>query len=279
MEPPTALEPVPISEEKNKVFAACCRFNLQMWVRGQYTGYRGSRASIRNRRRKLIALKCSIDNWRWAGVPFFLRTGKRWPRASASFRLRSASRPRACFLRIPGVGAQGPDHLTFDLGGFLQDVVVVLTASDRARVCGWTNSACQFAMHDTGFIGDVLEAYERLILDRHARRSPRCSTRRKALSACGKCPPPCWKGAPPVRLYAPGSWGPTRFTNSSPRGPGDCRSSAFGGILTSWGARRRPRPVRPSLTSFRVPCHSCTSREAPAGSSSRGQRTVTVAVV
>ena len=66
-------------------------------VRGQYTGYRAEDGvDPESDTETFIALKCSIDNWRWAGVPFFLRTGKRLAEGSGSSRSPSGSRPRAC---------------------------------------------------------------------------------------------------------------------------------------------------------------------------------------
>ncbi len=78
MEPPTHLAPKPISEEKNKVFRSMLPIQPTDVVRGQYTGYRSEEGvSPESDTETFIALKCSIDNWRWAGVPFYLRTGKR----------------------------------------------------------------------------------------------------------------------------------------------------------------------------------------------------------
>jgi glucose-6-phosphate 1-dehydrogenase len=95
MEPPTALEPMPISEEKNKVFRSMPPIDPKEVVRGQYTGYRLEEGvDPESDTETFIALKCSIDNWRWAGVPFFLRTGKRLS--------PSGSRPRACFPWVRG---------------------------------------------------------------------------------------------------------------------------------------------------------------------------------
>src|SRR5579859_6533910 len=75
MEPPTALEPRAISEEKNKVFRSMLPVKCSDVVRGQFTGYRELEGVARDSDTEtFIALKCSIDNWRWAGVPFFLRT-------------------------------------------------------------------------------------------------------------------------------------------------------------------------------------------------------------
>ena len=78
MEPPTSLEPTPISEEKNKVFRSMLPIRPADVVRGQYTGYRAEEGiSPESDTETFIALKCFIDNWRWAGVPFYWRTGKR----------------------------------------------------------------------------------------------------------------------------------------------------------------------------------------------------------
>lgn len=78
MEPPTALAPEPISEEKNKVFRSMLPIEPRDVVRGQYIGYRSEPGvDPESDTDTFIALKCAIDNWRWAGVPFFLRTGKR----------------------------------------------------------------------------------------------------------------------------------------------------------------------------------------------------------
>ncbi|HTE41778.1 MAG TPA: glucose-6-phosphate dehydrogenase, partial [Steroidobacteraceae bacterium] len=77
MEPPTALEQRSIGEEKNKVFRSMLPIQPTDVVRGQYSGYRAEEGvSPESDTETFIALKCSIDNWRWAGVPFYLRTGK-----------------------------------------------------------------------------------------------------------------------------------------------------------------------------------------------------------
>ena len=62
-----------------------------------------------------IALKVEIDNWRWAGVPFFLRTGKKLAEGARIISIAFKEPPRTMFPQGSGVGAAGPDHLTFDL--------------------------------------------------------------------------------------------------------------------------------------------------------------------
>jgi glucose-6-phosphate 1-dehydrogenase len=69
-------------------------------IRGQYIGYRSEDGvDPESDTETFIALKCSIDNWCWAGVPFFLRTGKRLEKGSESFPSPSGNHPRACSLQ------------------------------------------------------------------------------------------------------------------------------------------------------------------------------------
>src|SRR5689334_6341281 len=116
MEAPTALEPGPISEEKIKVFRSMLPIEPKDVVRGQYVGYRSEDGVNRESDTETsIALKCAIDNWRWAGVPFFLRTGKRLAEGQRIISIAFREPPKSMFPAGSGVGAQGPDHLTFDL--------------------------------------------------------------------------------------------------------------------------------------------------------------------
>ena len=78
MEPPSALEPRAITEEKNKVFRSLQPIDPARVVRGQYAGYREEPGvAPESQTETLVALRAEIDNWRWSGVPFLLRTGKR----------------------------------------------------------------------------------------------------------------------------------------------------------------------------------------------------------
>jgi glucose-6-phosphate 1-dehydrogenase len=116
MESPTSLEPSPISEEKNKVFRSMLPIKPTDVVRGQYTGYRTEEGvSADSDTETFIALRCFIDNWRWAGVPFYLRTGKRLAQGQRIISIAFREPPKSMFPADSGVSAQGPDHLTFDL--------------------------------------------------------------------------------------------------------------------------------------------------------------------
>jgi len=116
MEAPTHLAPKPISEEKNKVFRSMLPILPANVVRGQYTGYRTEEGvNPESDTETFIALRCDIDNWRWAGVPFYLRTGKRMAEGQRIISIAFREPPKSMFPADSGVGAHGPDHLTFDL--------------------------------------------------------------------------------------------------------------------------------------------------------------------
>lgn len=207
MEPPTALEPAPISEEKNKVFRSMLPILPTDVVRGQYTGYRAEPGvNPESETETFIALKCHIDNWRWAGVPFFLRTGKRLAEGQRIISIAFREPPKSMFPANSGVGAQGPDHLTFDLAD-ASKMSLSFYGKRPGPGMRLDKLSLQFAMHDTGFIGDVLEAYERLILDA-MRGDHTLFNTAEGIERLWEVSTPLLESPPPVRLYAPGSWGP-----------------------------------------------------------------------
>jgi glucose-6-phosphate 1-dehydrogenase len=207
MEPPTALEPKPINEEKNKVFRSMLPLQPTDVVRGQYMGYR-SEAGINpeSDTDTFIALKCFIDNWRWAGVPFYLRTGKRLAEGQRIISLAFREPPKSMFPLGSGVGAQGPDHLTFDLAD-ASKMSLSFYGKRPGPGMRLDKLSLQFAMHDTGREADVLEAYERLILDA-MRGDHTLFTTAEGIEQLWEKSALLLEVPPPVRLYTPGSWGP-----------------------------------------------------------------------
>ena len=133
MEAPTALEPSSISEEKNKVFRSLLPIEPEHVVRGQYLGYRDEPGvDPESETETFIALEGRIDNWRWAGVPFYLRTGKKTGRGSADHLDRL---PRAAQEHVPGrlrrrCARPGPPDLR--PGRCREDVAVVLRQAPRS---------------------------------------------------------------------------------------------------------------------------------------------------
>jgi glucose-6-phosphate 1-dehydrogenase len=207
MEPPTALEPGPISEEKNKVFRSMLPIDPNDVVRGQYHGYRSEDGvDPESDTETFIALKCWIDNWRWAGVPFFLRTGKRLAEGQRIISIAFREPPKSMFPAGSGIGAEGPDHLTFDLADSSK---MSLSFYGKRPGPGMRldKLSLQFAMHETGLIGDVLEAYERLILDA-MRGDHTLFNTADGIERLWEVSKPLLESPPPVRKYLPDSWGP-----------------------------------------------------------------------
>ena len=207
MEPPTALDPASITEEKNKVFRSMVPIEPTDVVRGQYNGYTEIEGvDPESDTETFIALRATIDNWRWAGVPFYLRTGKRMAQGQRIVSIAFREPPKSMFPAGSGVGSQGPDHLTFDLADAAK---MSLSFYGKRPGPGMRldKLSLQFAMHDTGLQGDVLEAYERLILDA-MRGDHTLFTTADGIERLWEVSEPLLDAPPPVRLYAPGSWGP-----------------------------------------------------------------------
>ncbi len=207
MEPPTALEPRAISEEKNKVFRSMRPIEPSHVVRGQYIGYRDEPGVAHDSETDtFIALRVEIDNWRWAGVPFFLRTGKRMAEGARIISIAFREPPKSMFPTGSGIGAHGPDHLTFDLADASK-----LSLSFYGKRPGpgmkLDKLSLQFALHETGRERDVLEAYERLIHDAMSDDHTLFTTA-EGIERLWELSIPLLEALPPVKAYAPGSWGP-----------------------------------------------------------------------
>jgi glucose-6-phosphate 1-dehydrogenase len=207
MEPPTALEPRAISEEKNKVFRSMLPIHSSDVVRGQYTGYRGEKGVASDSDTEtFIALKVGIDNWRWAGTPFYLRTGKKMAEGMRIISIAFKEAPRTMFPGGSGVGQSGPDHLTFDLA---DNSRVSLSFYGKRPGPGMRleKLSMQFSTQETGSASDVMEAYERLILDA-MRGDHTLFTTAEGIESLWERSQPLLDDPPPVKVYPPGTWGP-----------------------------------------------------------------------
>ncbi len=109
MEPPTALDPISISEEKHKVFRSMLPLDPHDVVRGQYDGYRAEEGvDPQSDTETFIALKCFVDNWRWADVPFYLRTGKKLAEGSRIISIAFKEPPKSMFPEAPASATTAP---------------------------------------------------------------------------------------------------------------------------------------------------------------------------
>jgi glucose-6-phosphate 1-dehydrogenase len=207
MEPPTALEPRAISEEKNKVFRSLLPMDPEHVVRGQYSGYREEEGVAPDSDTEtFVALRCGLDNWRWAGVPFYLRTGKRMAEGQRIISIAFKEAPKSMFPPGSGVASNGPDHLTFDLA---DESRVSLSFYGKRPGPGMRleKLSMQFSTQETEAASDVLEAYERLILDA-MRGDHTLFTTAEGIESLWERSTPLLEDPPPVKPYAPGTWGP-----------------------------------------------------------------------
>ena len=116
--------------------------------------------------------------------------------------------PKSMFPTGSGVGAHGPDHLTFDLADASK-----LSLSFYGKRPGpgmrLDKQSLQFALHETGRTADLLEAYERLIYDAMSGDHTLFSSA-EGIESLWERSQPLLENPPPVRPYPPGSWGPER---------------------------------------------------------------------
>jgi glucose-6-phosphate 1-dehydrogenase len=212
MEPPTALEPRAINEEKNKVFRSLRPIDPSQVVRGQFEGYRSCEGVAPDSETEtFVALRCEIDNWRWAGVPFYLRTGKQMAEGARIVSIAFREPPKSMFPAGSGVGAQGPDHLTFDLADASK-----LSLSFYGKRPGpgmkLDKLSLQFALHETEEADSVLEAYERLIHDAMV-GDQTLFTNAEGIERLWEVSHPLLVAPPEVDLYRVGSWGPSAIND------------------------------------------------------------------
>ncbi len=218
MEPPTTLDSASISEEKRKVFRSMLPIDPQYVVRGQYAGYRDEDGVLpESETDTFVALRAEIDNWRWAGVPFYLRTGKKLPEGARIISIAFREPPKSMFPADSGVGLAGPDHLTFDLADAAK---MSLSFYGKRPGTGMRldKLSMQFAMQEDERAAQVLEAYERLIHD--AMRGERTLfTTAEGIERLWEISEPLLADPPPVQPYPAGTWGPDSvYDLIAPRG-------------------------------------------------------------
>jgi glucose-6-phosphate 1-dehydrogenase len=224
MEPPVAFQPDPVRDEKVKILRALRPFALNDLgndvVRGQYAagsilgqpvpGYRSEEHVDPNSKTETFAaLKVLVDNWRWAGVPFYLRAGKRMPKRMTFIAIHFREAPHLLFR-------QQRDHSANEanvLGIRIQPDEGISLKFD-SKVPGPTVRTHPVTMefrYATSFGAEPPEAYERLLLDTMIGDTTLFARRDEVETAWSWLDPllEAWKNEPSgPDLYPAGSWGP-----------------------------------------------------------------------
>ena len=269
MEPPTSLAPGPISDEKLKVFRSMRPIEPHDVVRGQYSGYRGKEevADVLRHRDLHRAARSRSTTGAGPACRSSCAPARSSPRARGSSRSRSRSRRCRCSRPGSNAGMQGPDHLTFDLADQSR---MSLSFYGKRPGPGMKleKLSMQFATHETGSSVDVLEAYERLILDAMRGDHTLFTTADGIETLWEKSIPLLAEPAAGPRLLARLAGAPTRSTSWSPRTPGGCRSSGPGGTRTPAGSRRLRRSTSPARRHRAAARPASATRRRAAGTSS-----------
>jgi glucose-6-phosphate 1-dehydrogenase len=201
MEPPAGNHEDSVRDKKLEMFRATRTADPDRYVRGQYEGYRGiDGVKSDSTTETFAAVELAIDNWRWSGVPFFVRTGKRMPVKS--------SEVSVVFKRPPPLGI-GPGRLPE-----ANEMTVRIEPVPGARLRLFAKRAGEEAFEETDLDvlfekvpGEEPEPYERLLGDAIA-GDPQLFTRQESIEETWRVVQPLLDEPGPVHAYEPGTWGP-----------------------------------------------------------------------
>jgi len=201
MEPPAGNQVDSIRDKKVELFRAVRAADSKRYVRGQYEGFRAVKdVAPDSTTETFAAVELAIDNWRWSGVPFFIRAGKNLP--------VKASEVNVVFKRPPRLGV-GRGKLPEP-----NQITVRIEPEPGARTRLWAKKAGEeaFQAADLEVLfektpGEDPEPYERLLGDALAGRC-QLFTREDTVEETWRIVQPLLDEPGPVHPYEPGSWGP-----------------------------------------------------------------------
>jgi glucose-6-phosphate 1-dehydrogenase len=203
MEPPAGDDAATLKDAKFAVFRAMPDADPEHYVRGQYDGYLDvSGVSPDSTTETYAAMRLEIDNWRWAGVPFYIRTGKLLPVTQTEVRLVFKRPPRLGFVSTEKRQPE-PAQLVVKL----DPSTGVRLILDAHRAGSQTPAAISLDMEFAEEGGEGATPYEVLLLAAMAGDSANF-TRQDSVNETWRVMQPLLDASPPVHGYAPGSWGP-----------------------------------------------------------------------
>jgi glucose-6-phosphate 1-dehydrogenase len=202
MEPPAGGDPKTLKDAMAAVFRAMPEADPAHYVRGQYDGYLGiDGVAPDSTTETYAALRLEIDNWRWAGVPFFIRTGKRLPVTQTELRLVFKHAPRLGFAVLEK--RPEPNQLVVKLDPST-GVRIVL---DARRADAGRAAPILFDVELAEMGGEAATPYEVLLHAAMVGNSTRF-TRQDEVEEAWRIMQPLLEAPPPVHVHAQGSWGP-----------------------------------------------------------------------
>jgi glucose-6-phosphate 1-dehydrogenase len=219
MEAPAGHDPEAIRDEKARILKAIRPLAPADVVRGQYRGYRREDGvAAASAVETYAALRLHLDTWRWAGVPFFIRAGKRLAVTVTEVLVRLRRPPQVVFGEAdPGQ----PNTLRFRLG---PGTVIALGARAKRPGEALAGEAVELVARQRDH--DEMAPYERLLHDA-MRGDATLFARQDEVEAAWRVVDPALDGATPVHEYAPGGWGPAEADR----------------VVAGWGTWRDPAPL------------------------------------
>lgn len=198
MEPPATSYADAIRDEQAKVFKQIRPLEPHHLVRGQFTGYRDEAGVVPNSTvETYAALRLSIDSWRWDGVPFFIRAGKKLPVTATEVRVE---------LKRPPMATMAPGHGNYLRLRLTPDLNIALGALTKKPGETMTGEPHELSLIDRTD-GDEMSPYERL-LGEAMKGDQTLFTRQDAVDAAWRIVDPVLGDVTPIHYYAPGTWGP-----------------------------------------------------------------------
>jgi glucose-6-phosphate 1-dehydrogenase len=208
MEPPTSLAPGPLRNEKTEVFDALKPIDVRHVVRGQYEGYLSEAGVPANSDTEtMVAVRAQVDNWRWHGVPFFLRSGKAMAQSRQVVTLGFHEPVMRMFHIHQEKGPSSrANEIVIDFADPGSITIHFLTKEPGAEIT--MEPACMtFSYANSYNEQNALEGYERLIMDAMLGNQA-LFTNAAGIERVWEISEPLLQSPPPVKPYKKGSWGP-----------------------------------------------------------------------
>lgn len=234
MEPPVTATGEAVRDEKVKILRAVRPAIPAELVRGQFKGYREEPGVAKDSNvETYAALVLHIDSWRWSGVPFYLRAGKRLPVTATEVVVELKPPPANVF---GDQAPEQPNHLRFRVG---PDVAIALSA--HVKKPGPVMTGRDVELYVAQQQGDDMDAYEVLIGAALIGDTAHFA-REDEVEAAWKIVDPLLTVSTPVLEYLPGSWGP-RAADDLIKGP--CNWHNPGARPQDWTRSCAPAQAEP----------------------------------
>ncbi len=207
LEPPVALDAGGLRDEKAKVFRALRPLDPEQAVFGQFEGYEDEPdVEAGSGRETFVALRAEVDTWRWHGVPFLLRTGKRLKHKGSAITIGFKAPPLRMFALHDGSAPSATNELCFELTDRPNVTVDLLGKAPGPRL-ELVPATLTLELGEAGSDLGELEAYERLLHDVML-GDHLLFTRGDEIEHLWEKSQPLLDDPPRSRRYAKGSWGP-----------------------------------------------------------------------